>query len=71
MGLFTTTDDKHLEAARRQVVAGETVCPSCKAAFSISGVTLSTFNAALGIEGHTCPSCGHVLSRRRPSLDGF
>ena len=71
MGLFTTTDDKHLEAARRHVTPGETVCPSCKAPFSLSGATLSTFSAALGIEGHMCPSCGQVLSRRRPSPDGL
>jgi hypothetical protein len=71
MGLFTTTDDKHLEAARRHVVPSETVCPSCKAPLSLSGATLTTFNAALGIEGHTCPACGQTMSRRRPSADGL
>ena len=71
MGLLTTTDDKHLEEARKLVTPGDTVCPSCKAPVSLSGATLFTFNAALGIEGHKCPSCGHVMSRRRPSLDGL
>ncbi len=71
MGLLSTTDDKHLEAARRHVVPSDLVCPGCKASFSISGATLSAFNGALGIEAHTCPSCGQVISRRRPSTDGL
>jgi len=71
MGLFTTTDDKHLEEAKKQVVAGDGVCPNCKAPFSISGATLTTFNAALGVEGHKCPACSYVISRRRPSADGL
>jgi hypothetical protein len=71
MGLFTTTEDKQLEDARKQVVAGERVCPSCKQPFTSSGATLSAFNAALGIEGHACPHCGHVLTLRRPSPDGL
>jgi hypothetical protein len=71
IGLLTTTDDKQLAEAKKQVTAGDAVCPSCKAAIVLSGETLSMFNAALGLEGHTCPACGHTLSRRRPSLDGF
>ena len=67
MGLFTTTDDKHLEEARKHVTPGDLVCPSCKASISIGGATLTTFNAALGVEGHACPSCGQIISRRRPS----
>jgi hypothetical protein len=71
MGLFTTTDDKQLEEARKQVVPSERVCPACKAPFVASGRTLSAFNAALGIEAHQCPQCGHVISQRRPSADGL
>ena len=71
MGLFTTTDDKHLEAAKKLVSPSDIVCPGCKAPLSLSGATLSTFNASLGLEGHECPSCGHVVSRRRPSPDGL
>lgn len=71
MGLFTTTDDKHLAEARKHVAPGETVCPGCKAPLSLSGATLVTFNGALGIEGHACPACGQVVSRRRPSSDGL
>ena len=26
---------------------------------------------ALGIEGHRCPSCGELVSRRKPSADGL
>jgi predicted Zn finger-like uncharacterized protein len=71
MGLFTTTEDRELEDARKQVQPGDVVCPNCKAPFAISGATLSAFNGALGIEGHKCPQCGQVLSRRRPSPDGL
>ncbi len=71
MGLFTTTDDKHLEEARKQVVPAECICPGCKQPFHISGQTLAAFNAPLGLEGHTCPHCGFTVSRRRPSLDGL
>ncbi len=71
MGLFTTTENKELEAARKQVVPGERICPGCKQPFVTDGKTLSAFNGALGIEGHTCPRCGHVLSVRRPSPDGL
>lgn len=71
MGLFTTTDDKHLEAARKLVVSGDSVCPHCKAQLTMSGETLMSFNASLGIEGHKCPSCGQIISRRRLSSDGF
>jgi hypothetical protein len=71
MGLFTTTVDKQLEEARTQVVPGESVCPSCKSPFRLSGATLAAWNAPLGIEGHACPSCGHLVSRRRPSVDGL
>jgi rRNA maturation endonuclease Nob1 len=71
MGLFTTTDDKQLEEARKQVVAAEMVCPACKQSFDATGQTLSAFNGALGLEGHTCPHCGHVISRRKPSPDGL
>lgn len=71
MGLFTTTTDQQLEAARKQVVASDRVCPSCKAPFAISGATLTMINPALGMEGHKCPACGYVLVFRRPSADGF
>ncbi len=66
MSLFTETDDKHLEEARRHVTASDTVCPGCQAPLTLSGATLTSFNAALGIEGHTCPACGHVISRSKP-----
>jgi hypothetical protein len=71
MGLFTTTDDKQLEEARKRVVATDLVCPSCKAPFSTSGATLSAVNPALGLEAHTCPACGHAVTRRLPSPDGL
>jgi hypothetical protein len=71
MGLFTTTEDKVLEEARKQIVPGERICPGCKQPFVSSGETLTAFNPSLGIEGHTCPRCGHVLSFRRPSPDGL
>jgi hypothetical protein len=71
MGLFTTQKDEDLENARGQVVPGECVCPGCKQPFRAEGATLSAFNAALGLEGHTCPHCGFVVSRRRPSPDGL
>jgi transposase len=71
MALFTTTENKELEAARTQVVPTESVCPNCKSPLVLSGKTLSAFNAALGIEGHSCPQCGFVVSRRRPSMDGL
>lgn len=71
MGLFTTREDEQLEAARTQVVPGECVCPSCKEPFRTDGKTLHAFNAALGIEGHKCPHCGFLVSRRRPSPDGL
>jgi hypothetical protein len=66
MGMFTKTDDKHLEEARRHVTSGDTVCPGCQAALTLSGATLTSFNAALGLEGHTCPACGQIISRRKP-----
>jgi hypothetical protein len=71
MGLFTTTENKELEQARKHVVATDRVCPSCKQPFTSTGATLTAFNAALGIEGHACPHCGHLLSCRRPSADGL
>jgi hypothetical protein len=71
MGLFTNTVDRQLEEARREVVPGDTVCPGCKAPFTMTGETLSAFNPALSIEAHRCPACGHMVSRRRPSLDGL
>jgi hypothetical protein len=69
--MFTSLENKDLELARKQVVPGERVCPSCKQSFTTDGKSLSMFNAALGIEGHVCPHCGHVLSIRRPSPDGL
>ena len=69
MPLFTTLKDEQLEAARKDVVPGEVVCPSCKAPLQITGATLSTWNPALGLEGHRCPACGHVLVRRRGGPD--
>jgi hypothetical protein len=71
MGLFTTTEDPQLEERRKEVVASERVCPACKQPFTSTGATLQAFNPALGIEGHKCPHCGHVLSLRRPSADGL
>jgi hypothetical protein len=71
MGLFTTTDDKQLEEARKRVVPSEVVCPACKAPFTSSAQTLSAVNPALGLEAHKCPHCGHLLSSRRPSSDGL
>ncbi len=71
MGLFTTTEDKQLEEARKRVVPSEMVCPACKAPFSATGQTLSAANPALGIEAHKCPACGHILSSRRASPDGL
>jgi len=71
MGLFTTTEKKELEDARKQVVPGDRICPSCKQSFHSTGATLSAWNGALGIEGHTCPHCGHLVSFRRPSPDGL
>jgi len=71
MGLFRTTEDPDLEDARQQVVPSDRVCPHCKAPFRTSGETLSAWNAALGIEGHTCPACGQTLTVRRPSPDGL
>ena len=71
MGLFTTTEDPALEDARKHIVATDRVCPNCKAPFQSTGETLAAFNAALGLEGHKCPKCGHVLTLRRPSPDGL
>jgi hypothetical protein len=65
MGLLTTTEDPQLQEARKEVLAGELVCPSCKAAFTATGETLMAFNAPLGLEGHKCPSCGVTITRRR------
>jgi hypothetical protein len=71
MGLLTTTEDKALEEGRKQVTAGDLVCPACKAPFTKSGKTLAAWNAAIGLEGHSCPSCGHVITLRLPSPDGL
>jgi hypothetical protein len=71
MGLLTTTEKKELEDARKQVVPGDRICPSCKQSFRSTGATLSAWNGPLGIEGHTCPHCGHLISFRRPSPDGL
>ena len=62
MGLLTTTEKKELEDARKTIVPGERVCPSCKQPFTSTGQTLSAYNGMLGIEGHTCPKCGAVLT---------
>jgi hypothetical protein len=71
MGLFITREHKELDEARKQIVPGERICPGCKQSFTSDGKTLNTFNAALGLEGHACPHCGHVLTFRRPSPDGL
>jgi len=71
MGLFTTTEDPQLQEAREQVDPGELVCPSCKQPFESNGQTLRAWNPALGLEGHGCPHCGHMVSRRRPGSGGF
>ena len=47
MGLFTTTEKKELEEARKRIVPGERVCPSCKQSFTSTGQTLSAYNGAL------------------------
>lgn len=65
MGLLTTTDKKELEEARKQIVPGERICPSCKQPFTSTGQTLSAWNATLGIEGHACPRCGALLTIMR------
>jgi transposase-like protein len=67
MGLFTTTEDPQLEEARKEVVAGEMVCPSCKQPFVREGATLVAWNGAIGLEGHKCPHCGHTFTVRRPN----
>jgi ribosomal protein S27AE len=71
MGLFTTTDDKQLQDAKKRVVPGERICPGCQQSFEASGATLTAYNGALGLEGHTCPRCGHVVAVRQPSPDGL
>ena len=65
MGLFTTTEKKELEEARKQIVPGERVCPQCKQGFTSTGQTLSAWNGSLGIEGHACPHCGSLLTFTR------
>jgi hypothetical protein len=62
MGLFTTTEKKELEEARKHIVPGGRICPSCKQSFTSTGQTLSAYNGALGIEGHTCPKCGAIIT---------
>ena len=69
--MLTTTEDKELEAARKEVVAADRVCPSCKARFVSTGATLRTWNGAVGLEGHACPACGHLVLARRDSPDGL
>lgn len=71
MGLFTTTKDRHLAEARKEVVPTALVCPTCKAPFTTSGETLTALNRPLGIEAHKCPSCGAILSHARTSARGF
>ena len=71
MGLLTTLHDQISEEARNQVVPGEMVCPACKAPFTKSGATLVAWNAGIGLEGHKCPACGHLVTLSRPSLDGL
>ena len=71
MGLFTTTDDAVLEEARKLVVPGDRICPACKQSFHAAGPTLTTWNPSVGIEGHKCTHCGHVVILRRPSPDGL
>jgi hypothetical protein len=71
MGLFTTTDDKDLEEARKRVVATDVVCPACIVPFTTSGATLSAINPALGLEAHKCPNCGELVTRRVVPPDGL
>ena len=71
MGLFTKRTDIELEQARNDVVPGQRVCPSCRAEFTTSRETLTMVNAALGIEGHKCPSCGAVAVSRRAAPDAM
>ena len=71
MGLFTTLHDQITDDARSQVEPGEMVCPACKAPFTRSGQTLAAWNPGIGLEGHACPACGHLLTISRPSPDGL
>ena len=71
MGLLTTTEKKELEEARKRIVPGEHICPSCQQSFTSTGQTLSAYNGALGIEGHACPKCGALVTVRAPSPDGL
>ncbi|MSP62131.1 MAG: hypothetical protein EXR72_17710 [Myxococcales bacterium] len=71
MALITTTEDLALKAARKLVTDGQVVCPACKQPFTKTGVTLAAWNAAIGLEGHRCPGCGHLLTLRLPSPDGL
>ncbi len=71
MGLFTSTEETALAEARKLVESGNVICPACKQPFVKSGATLSAWNAAIGLEGHACPACGHVVTLRRPSPDGL
>jgi hypothetical protein len=71
MGLFTTTDDKDLEEARKRVVASDLVCPACKAPFTTSGESLAAINPALSLEAHKCPNCAELVTRRVASPDGL
>ena len=71
IGLHNLSPTPGSTKARKRVVASDHVCPECKAPFSATGATLAAFNGALGIEAHRCPQCGHVMSFRRPSLDGL
>jgi hypothetical protein len=71
MGLFTTTEDAGLVEARRRVTDGDLVCPACKQPFVKCGTTLAAWNEAVGLEGHKCPACGHLVTLRLPSPDGL
>lgn len=68
MGLVTTTEDHDLEEARKLVDPSESICPGCKQSITLTGETLTTFNPAIGLEGHQCPHCGQTISKRKPGF---
>ena len=71
MGLFTTLPDQISDEDRSQVQPCDVVCPACKAPFTRSGKTLAAWNRGIGLEGHRCPACDHLITVARPSLDGL
>ena len=58
MAILTNIKDEKLEAARKNVVAEDRVCPTCAAPFRTSPATLAALNPDLGMMMHRCPACG-------------